>query len=225
MFFHAYNQFVHEEDLEGPELLKAYCNVISSFFDIDIEEVKKMPMSMYDGFEKNMTGLFIYIYGIMNTYVPKLRTGKGEDHVFTHKGEKWLIPWAINAKSADLTFGQGIELLEIERKATIEKENRKDAIDSIQYTQDLSKLAIMAKRPGEELPSGEMAVSRLVEERIQLFADIDMPTMMDALFFSNHGWNKLIQKSPSNGYSTHPHKVRQIKRQLRRTIRGAMRDN
>lgn len=224
MFLYAYEKFMQRGQLDPIEELKAYCAVIASFFDIEIKEVMNMPMNMYDGFQKEMTGLFLYLFRLMNSYKERIRTKKGEDHHFIYKGEEWLIPWAINADDVDVTFGQGIELLEIQRKAIADAENRTD-LDSIEYSADLRMIAILAKKPGEQLPTGEVAINRLMEQRAIYFKEIDMVTAMDIVFFSKNGFAKLMKKKASNGFGTLLHQLRQIKQKLKRTISDAMRDN
>jgi len=199
MFIHAYNELTDNPGKSGLEMLKAYTKVIRAFFDMEIEEVLKMPVAVHSDFEKQMTGLFLYILGVMRRYVPRLRTKAGEDYYFTYKGEQWILPWALNASEVEMTYGQAIELLEIERKAEADRQGRTDH-DNIQYSSDLYKLSMMVKKPGEELPTSEVAISRMLKGRAEHFMEIDMVTMMDCLFFLTPGWNKSTKGRISNGF-------------------------
>lgn len=200
MFETAYQNFLNEkEKAKGPALLKAYTKVVAAFFDVGVEEVYKMPVNLYNDWEKEMTGLFLYLWEIMMSYKPALRTKDGQAHVFQYKGETWEIPWAVNVKEVDITYGQAIELLEIERKAQADKETRQDH-DNIRYSSDLFKIACLAKQPGEELPESDVELQDLMKQRAEHFVDIDMVTMKDLLFFSTRGSRWLLRRRSFSGY-------------------------
>jgi hypothetical protein len=182
-----------------------------------------MPVNYFDQFEKQMTGLFLYIFALLSTYVPKIRKGTG-DHVFEFKGEEWIVPYALKASDTELTFGQSIELMEIERKANADAKVRKD-IDNITYSSNLMQLAVMVHKKGEELPSDEVALKKLVNERIHHFADVDMVTMEDCIFFLTNGSEMFPLIKIFNGFGTRQRQQRKVLKMLKDTISEGMQVN
>lgn len=224
MFAFAYDQFLErKDDLAPPDLMREYANVIRAFFDVDTAEVMKMPVNLMDDFEKSMTGLFLYLFGLIHTYVPKLRKGD-QDFEFEYKGEKWIIPYALKAKDAEITFAQAIELLEIERKANADAKARVD-LDNIVFSANLRKFVCLVKKENEVLPTDEVALRNLIEERIHHFMQVDMVTMEDALFFLTHGKRTFSGIRNYSGSGILPNDPRRIVKRLRDTIRGAMQAN
>lgn len=197
MYADAYETFLKVKE----PTIKDYMAVMAAFFDMSVEEIRKLPMSMFDDFEKNMTGLFLYIFKLIVEYEPKIRTNEEGDHLFTYKGEEWALPYALIAKEPELTFGQGIDLMDIRRKAEVEAENRPDDVSSIIYSAGLNTLATVARKAGEELPEDPIALRELVAKRVQHFADIDMVTMQDCIFFSTRGKAVSLKTKISPGFS------------------------
>lgn len=198
MYGSAYEKFLQVKNKQ----LKDYLPVMSAFFDTDTEAIRSLPMRFFPGFEKQATGLFLYITELMVAYEPKIRKGVDGDAVIEYDGDTWLIPSALHANEADITFGQAIDLMDIQRKAKIEAENRPDDVDDITYTSGLSTLAVLLKKQGEELPEDDIQLKTLINKRIHRFAKMDMVTALDCIFFLRRGKSVSLKTAISPGYLT-----------------------
>lgn len=198
MFSSAYEIFLEVKE----PTLRDYLPVMSAFFDMDVEAVRNLPMNLFNDFEKSMTGLFVYIFQLIAGYRPKIRKAENGDHLFKYLNKSWRIPHAVHVEDIDLTFGQGIDLLDIQRKAKIESTNRPNDIDSLTYTTGLNTLAVLVSADGEELPEDDIRLRDLIQKRVKLFADIDMVTALDCIFFLTRGKSASLRTGLSPGFST-----------------------
>lgn len=222
-FLFAYSDFVDKKKPKNkPEVVKAYIDVLSAFFECNNEDIMHLPFGLYDDFEKSMTGLFLYIFGIISTYEPK-KLPEGEDFEFEFDGDTWVLPCAVNASERDVTFAQAIELLEIERKAGIEVSNRPEDVKDIVYSSDMLKLAVLLKKKGEELPSGEMELTQLMWKRAARFEKLDMCKGLDIVFFLSRGLKRSQKKNLYSGFGIHRHRITQISTRLNRMINARLR--
>lgn len=180
---------VYSNALEMAKCLAEYweCNVKDlAAMEINVDEVDEFLQTVDDlkSFS-GMVGLFKQIHSVITDYTPEINT---EVLSFTYRGTKWDIPAfkvsPFNNKyiRPKLKFEQIIEVAEANRisEQYIGKKGEKgedlDPDGSYRYTLFRFTLAKLATNE-------EMDEIMTVDEKIEYFADIDMKTAIDVVFF------------------------------------------
>lgn len=216
--FHAAVKAMYEEATdtgEGYELsleksIEHITAAVNGYFKYDKESLATAQELPYDhensgfGFGKQITVSAIYwqLYDLIMNYQPR------ESKRFSFKlgGSTFEIGNNSISNLAEYEFRKqlkqpleltGGEVTEVLALRTLIQEQVKEMegqpkLDLI-YTGDIRQIAILCRRKAEKLPSGFAERQAFINDRVQLFKDLDMATILDANFFLSTGIMKSLQ--------------------------------
>lgn len=188
------------------EYLRLLVNCLAEFFEIDIEKLYEVSYDLDDGqaidMETGLVGLHNHIQRICR-YEPVLRDE--HTHRFEFKGRKFLIPHNRGSAyvkgivgRADLTVGEAIEAMEIDRVKSLTMDDDPDG--SEWYTRTLGIIASLVREEGVEPATTLPDLIQRNTELTHFFADIDLVTALDISFFlkTTTGISRKIRRSPGS---------------------------
>ncbi|MEP7197257.1 MAG: hypothetical protein ABI851_12115 [Saprospiraceae bacterium] len=180
------------------DCLKAFYGDLVDFFELDssyIDGISKEDLSDHieiitgkkqDHVTATDTLIQIYnmIFNVIKDSKPELRV---EKHFF-YKGQQYEIPaiWSDTlwnkTNFESVSVKQAIEVLQVQSNYNdVIKDLAKDdkSIANFAFHKYLSEVSLLALKPDEKIPLAETEFKKFMSERIDLFQDIDLQTVLD----------------------------------------------
>lgn len=135
------------------------------------------------GHELTKDRIYAHIIKLIQEYKPDRIPRTFE---FKHHGKKFRIRSEEAARvlaSDPISTGETIEVLEYQRRAARQMEENPGESGNIEFNLGLTEFSILVKQPGERLPSGRRQRLHFLNQRKELFKDLDMATVLDVRYF------------------------------------------
>lgn len=143
-------------------------------------EVGKSEDTIKDG---TLFGIYNFLIALINGYTPQELP---IDFGFTWKGQWFMIdPAATMAVLTGIqpTTLEAITLLELSRLSDIKKTK---GMESTEFNFGLEHLAVLCRKPGEQLPTRKADRTAFIDRRKHFFAEVPMTIPLDLRFFLAH---------------------------------------
>lgn len=174
-------------------------------------ELEGDDLSHFESIESPLAGISIvrlykHLVDIVNDFDAKVDIT--EPLEITYKGDEYqisqqaVVKWMVSGISTKgFTIGEIVEAAAIDHYMTSAIKKDGDPEGSIEYERELRVMAVLLRKPGEELPSFKVARMKFVEERAIYFQDMMMSDVLRVRFFLSSIYEKLRQVLTSEVYS------------------------
>lgn len=166
----------------------------SGVYDIPLSEGNRIQDLINSGFnykpfakadEISLFGLYAHFLNMVTAYKTDPSAAKDVFNLDL-AGERFVLESKKAARillGAALTTGEVIETLEYQRRAGVAIRQNRATEGAIDFNLGLTELAILIRKPGEQLPGSRSDFKAWIQERRQLFAEVRLNVIFDLRFF------------------------------------------
>ena len=196
-----------EEQVSDTGLLPFIDSLIEALGFVCSGELTALPVGNLEDSvlsEPSLLGVFSHVIDLATNFKPVRRIVPEVGYFFDYKGEVFGIsPERASAYVTGITYttAEAIEVLEADRILAQKIAETTDPQGMFSFEMDLRRLAVLARKDGEELPVQKVERERWIDERARFLKEVSADVALEIRFFFIGILMRLVKEEIQTAFS------------------------
>lgn len=214
--FTTLEQRYFAENEEGKDEAAAIQHLIEAVAAVVTGDIHDIPFRTDESIEHLMKGysiglgedisilkIYAHVVNLIQSYTPE--SSQEAEFSISFNGEQFTVAGTDAARTLlnqPLTAGEAVTVLELQRNMLHLMEKNGDKEGNLAFSLGVQELAVLLRKPGEQLPMNRVERIKFIDERVKLFEYLPLDVVLDIRFFFLHSIEEYMRIQSISIFST-----------------------